>query len=65
MPLTGGMEGFLMITPDESTSPYEFLCVRYGDTDTLLTTFRQSPPWEHFIPTVGINALNMSEVVLI
>ena len=40
-----------------SASPYEFLSVRYGDADTFLTTFQQFPPWEHFIPTVGTNAL--------
>ena len=40
-----------------SASAYEFLSVRYGDADTFLTTFQQFPPWEHFIPTVGTNAL--------
>ena len=25
---------------------YEFLSVRYGDADTLLTTFQQFPRWE-------------------
>ena len=40
-----------------SASAYDFLCVRYGDADTFLTTFQQFPPWEHFIPTVGTNAL--------
>ena len=63
--MTGGMEGFLTKTTDDPTSAYDFLSVRYGDADTLLTTFLQFPRWEHFIPTVGINALNMSEVVLI
>ena len=40
-----------------SASAYDFLSVRYGDADTFLTTFQQFPPWEHFIPTVGTNAL--------
>ena len=45
-PLTGGMEGFLTKTTDYPTSPYDFLSVRYGDADTLLTTFQPFPRWE-------------------
>ena len=37
-PLTGGMEGTK--TTDYPTSPYDFLSVRYGNADTLLTTFQ-------------------------
>ena len=29
-----------------SASAYDFLSVRYGDADTLLTTFLQFPRWE-------------------
>ena len=29
-----------------SASAYDFLSVRYGDADTLLTTFQQFPRWE-------------------
>ena len=38
-PLTGGMEGFLIKTTDDPTSAYDFLNVRYGNTDSPLTTF--------------------------
>ena len=54
--MTGGMEGFLIKNEyfqtsqrpltTFSASPYDFLSVRYGDADTLLTTFLQFPPWE-------------------
>ena len=47
-----------------SASPYEFLSVRYGDADTFLTTFQQFPPWEHFIPTMGTNALEPVLILL-
>ena len=47
-----------------SASAYDFLSVRYGDADTFLTTFQQFPPWEHFIPTVGTNALEPVLILL-